>query len=343
MRNLAGHHDGDDATAPRGCVLITGAAGFIGSHLTEQCLALGYEVLAVDNFTDYYDEALKHWNLASVADNPRFTLIQEDLLALDLTELVRGVSTVFHLAAQPGVRASWDQFELYTRSNVIATQRLLEAASLAPSSPRVVLASSSSVYGDAEQLPTSENAAPRPISPYGLTKVAAEQLTRVYWQSFQVPTVSVRYFSVYGPRQRPDMAFNRLISCALERRPFRIYGNGEQTRDFTFVDDAVRGTLAAAERGRPGSVYNIGGGSRRSLKSVLEILEELMNAPVAAVYKDVERGDVRDTAADISLARRELGFQPRYGLREGLRRQLEWQQARLHQTERGQPLYDWVG
>lgn len=307
-------------------MLITGGAGFIGSHLTERCLERGWRVTAVDAFTDYYGEDLKRRNLVDALAHPSYELIEADLLDLDLEELLRGVTTVFHLAAQPGVRISWAQFDVYNRLNVTATQRLLEAARYA-SPERIVIASSSSVYGDAERLPTREDIAPRPVSLYGVTKVATEQLAHVYWRSFGVPTVCLRYFTVYGPRQRPDMAFNRLISQAVDGEPFEVYGDGEQTRDFTFVADAVAGTVAASERGRPGSAYNIGGGSRRSMNSVLETLGSLLGRPVERIYREPQRGDARHTAADISRARRELAFEPDHSFRSGLELQLEWQRA----------------
>jgi UDP-glucose 4-epimerase len=307
-------------------VLITGAAGFIGSHLAERCLERGWRVVAVDAFTDYYDERLKRHNLAVALEDPRYDLVEGDLLELDLGNLLTKVSRVFHLAAQPGVRISWDQFDLYTRLNVTATQRLLEAAQTA-ALERFVIASSSSVYGDAETLPTHEDVPLRPVSPYGVTKVATEQLAHVYWRSFGVPAICLRYFTVFGPRQRPDMAFNRLISQAINGKPFEVFGDGEQTRDFTFVADAVAGTLAASERGRPGAAYNIGGGSRRSVNSVLESLGSLLGHGVQRVYREPQWGDARDTAADVSRARSELGFEPSFDFQSGLESQLQWQQV----------------
>lgn len=307
-------------------MLITGGAGFIGSHLAERCLERGWRVVAVDAFTDYYDEPLKRRNVARALEHSDYDLVEGDLLELDLETLVRPATAVFHLAAQPGVRISWDQFELYTRQNVTATHRLLEAARNA-SMDRLVIASSSSVYGDAETLPTREDALPRPVSPYGVTKVATELLAHVYWRNFGVPTVCLRYFTVYGPRQRPDMAFNRLIALALGGQPFEVYGDGEQTRDFTFVADAVAGTIAASERGRPGAAYNLGGGSRRSMNSVLETLSSLLGRPVERVYRQPQRGDARDTAADIARARGDLGYAPSYEFHAGLEAQLAWQQT----------------
>ncbi len=305
-------------------VVVTGAAGFIGSHLTDRCLSLGWRVYAIDAFTGYYEAALKRRNLESALEHPACTLIEGDLLDLDLAPIFADASIVFHLAAQPGVRTSWDSFSLYTNLNLNATQRLLEAARKT-SVERVVVASSSSVYGDAENFPTSEDIAPRPVSPYGITKVATEQLAQVYQRTFDVPTLCLRYFTVYGPRQRPDMAFHRLIECALRDEPFDVFGDGSQTRDFTYVADAVSGTISAGECGAPGLVYNIGGGSRRSMNSVIVTLEELLKAPVRRRYGNARPGDARDTAADISRARKDLGFEPSFEFRVGLAEQVEWQ------------------
>ena len=307
-------------------VVVTGAAGFIGSHLTDRCLSLGWRVYAIDAFTDYYEAALKRRNIESAAEHPGCTLIEGDLLELDLAPIFDDASIVFHLAAQPGVRTSWESFSLYTNLNLNATQRLLEAARNA-SVERVVIASSSSIYGDAETFPTREDTAPRPVSPYGITKVATEQLAQVYYHSFGVPTVCMRYFTVYGPRQRPDMAFNRLIGCALGGESFVVFGDGNQTRDFTYVADAVSGTVSAGECGVPGCVYNIGGGSRRSMNSVFRTLESLLGTPVERDYRAWQMGDARDTAADIGRARRELGFEPSFDFAAGLRAQLDWQRS----------------
>ena len=309
-------------------VLITGAAGFIGSHLVDRCLSAGRRVIAVDAFTDYYDEAVKRRNIAHALEHPACTLIEADLLELDVHSLLPRVAVVFHLAGQPGVRRSWDEFRLYSRANVDVTQRLLHAARGA-SLERFVLASSSSIYGDAEMLPTHEMIGPRPVSPYGVTKLTAEHLAKVYWQNFAVPTISLRYFTVYGPRQRPDMAFHRLISCALAGEAFELFGDGEQTRDFTYVEDVVSGTMAAAQCGRPGCAYNIGGGSRRSMNAVLDTLGMLLGHDVARTFVNRQAGDARDTGANITLARRELGFEPAYAFAAGLEAQVAWQSSQV--------------
>jgi nucleoside-diphosphate-sugar epimerase len=313
---------------PAKSVLVTGAAGFIGSHLTEHCLALGFRVIAIDGFTDNYSESLKRANIADAISHPDCELIDGDLLSLDVGSLLDDVSIVFHLAAQPGVRQSWDDFERYVRLNLLVTQRLLNAASRV-TLDRFIVASSSSVYGDTDTLPANEAATPRPLSPYGVTKVATEQLARAYWRGFGIPTVALRYFTVYGPRQRPDMAFNRLIASALSEAVFDVFGDGSQTRDFTFVSDAVTATIAAAQSGKPGTAYNIAGGSRQSLNSVIDLLSEMTGTEVKRRYIRRQRGDARDTAADISRAQTDLGFSPAYQLEAGLRAQLEWHRRML--------------
>jgi nucleoside-diphosphate-sugar epimerase len=245
--------------------LITGAAGFIGSHLAEECLEQGWDVVGVDSLTTYYSPTAKVRNVAALREHPRCRLLEQDVLDLDLTALLADVDVVFHLAAQAGVRASWGQsFDVYTQLNVTVLQRLLEAARGADLD-RFVFASSSSVYGDAETFPTTEDTTPRPLSPYGATKALGESLVYLYFRNYGVPATSLRYFSVYGPRQRPDMAFHRSIEAALDDREFVVFGDGAQTRDFTYVDDIVAGTIAAGRRGVPGAVYNLGRAPRQAL------------------------------------------------------------------------------
>jgi nucleoside-diphosphate-sugar epimerase len=305
-------------------VIVTGVAGFIGSHLAERILGNGDAVLGIDMLTDYYDVHTKQQNLRMLSQHPRFEFEHSDLLRADLVTLLRGADMVFHLAARPGVRKSWGtSFQAYLLNNVLATQRVLESAS-ALRINRVIFASSSSVYGDAETYPTSETISPRPVSPYGVTKLAAEALCYSYWKNHGVPTVSVRYFTVYGPRQRPDMAFNRLINAALNGAAFELYGDGKQTRDFTFVADAVEGTLLAATAGANGGVYNIGGGSRTSLMNVIQTLEGLLGKQISITKMPPQKGDVHDTSADISRATAELGYGPSVRLEEGLTAQVQW-------------------
>jgi UDP-glucuronate 4-epimerase len=299
--------------------LVTGAAGFIGSHLAEALQAAGHEVVGIDAFTDYYDPAIKERNAQ--------LLIQQglDVRRLDLAtdELdFTGFDGVFHLAGQPGVKSFGDVFPLYVRQNVLSTQRVFEATAAAGT--RVVFASSSSIYGEAERYPTSEDVPPRPISPYGITKLTCEQLARAYERSFGLEAVILRYFNAYGPRQRPDMAFPRIVEALAEGRPFTLYGDGKQSRSFTYVGDVVEATILAMERAEPGSVYNVGGGEEKTMNETIAMLER-----IAARGLDVRRepavpGDQRRTKADTSRIRGDLGWAPRTALEDGLRAQWEW-------------------
>jgi UDP-glucose 4-epimerase len=304
--------------------LVTGAAGFIGSHLSERLSDLGHEVVGVDCFVDYYPREVKQRNLQALDSRPGFRFTELDLAKEDLLPLVRGVDWVFHQAAQAGVRASWgSDFDVYAVNNVIATQRLLEA--LRDSRvQRLVYASSSSIYGDTDDLPMQERSLPRPVSPYGVTKLAAEHLCWLYHRSYGLPSVSLRYFTVYGPRQRPDMAFHRFLRGARRGEEITLYDDGEQTRDFTYVDDVVAANVAAAERGPAGEVFNIGGGSRVSLNSVLATIESVSDRRLRVRREPRQRGDVRHTAADCSRAMERLGFRPEVDLAEGLRREWQW-------------------
>jgi nucleoside-diphosphate-sugar epimerase len=305
-------------------VLVTGCAGFLGSHLSERLVEDGHTVLGVDCFTAYYSREAKERNIERLRDEPRFGLVELDLARDALDGLLEGVDVVFHLAAQAGVRGSFGaSFAGYVHNNVLATQRLLEVA--AGALPRAfVYASSSSVYGNAASYPTTELTPRAPVSPYGMTKVATEELAGVYLRCFGVPVVGLRYFTAYGPRQRPDMAFSKFLRCALSGRALTINGDGRQVRDFTFVDDVVTGTLAAAELGRPGSVYNIGGGKPVGLLEAISLIAELFGREIELERRPAPLGDARRTGCDGSLARRELGFMPLVGLFEGLSAQLEW-------------------
>ncbi|HET7698940.1 MAG TPA: NAD-dependent epimerase/dehydratase family protein [Vicinamibacterales bacterium] len=304
--------------------LVTGAAGFIGSHLASALLDGGATVVGVDAFTDYYGRALKERNLDENRRRSGFRFVEAALQDTDLAALLDGMTHVFHLAAQAGVRKSWGRdFRTYTDNNVDATQKLLEACVGRPLH-RFVHASSSSVYGDRAPIPMKEDALPQPVSPYGVTKMAAEQLGYLYHVNYGVPAVAMRYFTVYGPRQRPDMAFNRFIRAALDGKPITLYGDGEQTRDFTFVADAVAATVAAGERGVPGTAYNIGGGARVSMNQVLQIIERVHGRALTVNREPAQKGDMRDTYADTSLARRDLGFAPTVSLEEGIRAEYEW-------------------
>ena len=304
--------------------LVTGVAGFIGSTLAEQLLADGADVVGIDSFTDYYPRALKERNLSTARRHPRFRFVESRIQDADLRSLLADCTHVFHLAAQAGVRKSWGRdFNVYTSNNVEATQILLEAC-IGLTLERVVYSSSSSVYGDDVPLPMREDALPQPVSPYGVTKLAAEQLCYLYYVNERVPTVSLRYFTVYGPRQRPDMGFHKFLRATLLDQPITVYGDGEQTRDFTFVHDAVAANLAAAARGVPGRVYNIGGGSRVSINHVLDMIGRVSGRRPRVTVDPAQKGDMRHTYADTSLARADLGFVPKVGLDEGLAAEHAW-------------------
>jgi nucleoside-diphosphate-sugar epimerase len=309
--------------------LVTGCAGFIGSHLVESLLADGVDVLGVDCFNENYPAADKWANLEDARAYDGFAFLEADLVTADVDALLTDCDTVFHLAAEPGVRSSWGRrFDRYVHNNVTATQRLLEATSTEPWR-RIVYASSSSVYGDAEELPTREDATPQPLSPYGVTKLAAEHLCQLYHAEHGVMAVALRYFSVYGPRQRPDMAFRRFCEAAIERRPIELFGHGDQTRDFTFGADIVAATRAAARAdGAAGGVFNVGGGSRVSLNSTLERLSAIAGRPLDVRRHPREDGDVLHTGADTTRARAHLGYVPATGLEHGLAAEFAWTLSR---------------
>jgi nucleoside-diphosphate-sugar epimerase len=309
--------------------IVTGAAGFIGSHLVETLLKQGKEVIGIDEFNDYYDPMLKNKSIAHLHGSPNFTLIEGNIQFLDWQALLQDVEVIYHQAAQAGVRASWGEgFRNYTERNISATQVLLEAAKDAQHLKRLVFASTSSVYGDAETLPTHEQIPPQPVSPYGITKLAAERLCGLYHKNFGVPIVALRYFTVYGPRQRPDMAFHKFFKSILQDEAIPIYGDGQQTRDFTFVSDVIAANLAAATVPEAvGEIFNIGGGSRVVLAEVLDTMAEVVGKPIKKNYIEKAMGDARHTAADVSKARRILAYQPQVSLREGLMQEWQWVKA----------------
>lgn len=300
--------------------LVTGAAGFIGSQLAERLVADGYEVTGIDSFSDHYAREFKQMNLLELDKESRFELIEGGLGTVPLAERFEPVDVVFHLAARPGVRDSWTDFNDYVEANIVASRLVFEAA--ASTGTRVVYASSSSIYGDAETLPVVETQPARPISPYGASKVMTEVLAGAYAKSFGLDAVGLRYFTVYGPRQRPDMGLSRFIEAMADGRPLPLYGDGLQRRDMTYVGDVVEATLAAADRGRAGTAYNVASDAPRTLLEILELLAEAMGVPLDLAREDSKPGDVRDTWGDISKAAEDLGYAPSVPLREGLERQV---------------------
>ena len=304
--------------------LVTGAAGFIGSHLCERLLEGGDEVLGIDRFSSYYGREDKEENLQSLKGKGGFRFRELDLRTAPLEEIASQVNGVFHLAAQAGVRESWGSaFEEYVGDNVLATQCLLEAFRDRPLRG-FVYASSSSVYGDAETAPTVEDTIPCPVSPYGMTKLAGEHLCTLYNRNYGVPTVMLRYFTVFGPRQRPDMAFHRFLKAGLREEPISLYGDGSQSRDFTYVGDAADATAAAMEKGERGCVYNIGGGERATVNDVIASIEKILEKPLKINSEPVQKGDVRHTWADTRRAAAAIGFQPATRLEDGLRLERDW-------------------
>ena len=304
---------------------VTGAAGFIGSTLAERLLADGADVVGIDCFTDYYPRPIKERNISVALKHPKYRFVELRIQDADLPALLNDRTHVFHLAAQAGVRKSWGRdFAIYTVNNIEATQALLEAACGMPALKRFVYSSSSSVYGDLVAMPMREDALPQPVSPYGVSKLAAEQLCYLYFANFGLPTVSLRYFTVYGPRQRPDMGFHKFLRATILGEPIVVYGDGDQTRDFTFVSDAVSANVAAALRGVPGRVYNIGGGSRVSVNDVLAMIARIAGRQPQITVDPVQKGDMRHTYADTSLARTDLGYAPTVGLEEGLAAEHLW-------------------
>jgi UDP-glucose 4-epimerase len=307
--------------------VVTGVAGFIGSHLAERLIEEGHEVTGIDCFTDYYSRSKKEANLAKLLSLPGFNFIEGNLLTLDLPDLLKSATYIFHQAAQAGVRSSWgNEFAIYTNLNVLATQKILEACK-GLSIEKFVYASSSSVYGDSEALPIREETDLKPVSPYGVTKLAGENLCASYWKNYEIPVISLRYFTVYGPRQRPDMAFCKFMQALSKGTEIEVYGDGTQTRDFTFISDAIEANMLAMKSSARGEVYNIGGGSRVRVKDVLETLEKITSRDAKILYGEVQKGDVKHTLAETRKARDVLGYKPQIDLKTGLVRQWEWFQS----------------
>lgn len=304
--------------------LITGVAGFIGSSLADKLLELGNQVIGIDCLNDYYSPQIKKNNIEPLLDNKKFVFKTADILFTDLSEYLREIDIIYHLASQPGVRGSWGKnFSIYVENNIHATQILLEACIDLPIK-KFIYASSSSVYGDVPILPVKEDAPLKPISPYGVTKLAGENLAFLYYKAYGIPVVSLRYFTVFGPKQRPDMAFSRFLKAALNDEPIQIFGAGNQTRDFTYIEDAVMGTMLAVEGGRPGQIYNIGGGKRISLNEVLNIIEKVIGKRLKIERIDAQKGDVQHTFADILKAQRDFNYRPKFPLSQGIEKQYVW-------------------
>jgi nucleoside-diphosphate-sugar epimerase len=305
-------------------IMVTGAAGFIGSRLCLSLLEQGDEVTGVDCLTDFYPRWIKERNLAPLLANRNFEFLSRDILELDLARILEGTGVVYHLAAQAGVRSSWGKsFSVYVRNNIQATQQLLEAAKSVPIQ-KFVYASSSSVYGLTPSLPMTETSLVYPLSPYGVTKLAAEQLCFLYFKNYGVPTVSLRFFTVYGPGQRPDMAFHKFFKAIAEDKPITVFGDGQQTRDFTYIDDIVWACLASRHAGKAGEVYNLGGGHREKLEDLLPIFEDICSRRVKVLRSEKQKGDVLHTLADIRKASSDLGYSPRTDLIAGLREEWLW-------------------
>ncbi len=305
-------------------ILVTGVAGFIGSHLAERLLREGHTVVGVDSFLDYYPRGIKEHNVEGLIGKKGFEFIEGDLLCLELDKLLGGVDAVFHQAAIAGVRSSWGAgFDEYVRNNILGTQLLLEACK-DRTLKRFVYASSSSVYGDCDELPIKETSPVRPVSPYGVTKLSGEQLAYIYFKGYGVPVVSLRYFTVYGPRQRPDMAFHKFLKAVITGGEIEVYGTGEQTRDFTFIGDAVNANLAALTDGVDGESYNVGGGSRIKLIECIRIIEEISGKKARLRFGDSQRGDAAHTYADVTKAKKDFRYSPSVGIGEGLTEHYDW-------------------
>ncbi|MFC2170080.1 NAD-dependent epimerase/dehydratase family protein [Acidobacteriota bacterium] len=303
--------------------LITGAAGFIGSHLCRRLLNEGFDVIGVDSFNGYYPKWIKEKNILPFLKDKKFKLIAQDLNNLDLENVLKKTDYVFHLAAQAGVRTSWGKaFSAYTKNNVDATQKILEAVKNSRIK-KFIFASSSSVYGHCPEIPMSETSPLIPFSPYGVTKLAAEHLCFLYHNNFEAPTVSLRFFTVYGPGQRPDMAFHRFFKAIAEGKNISVYGNGKQTRDFTFIDDIIEASFVSIEKGKVGEAYNIGGGSRNELGNILQLIEKVCQRKIKIQWETRQKGDVLHTYANIDKAKKDLDYSPQTQLQDGLEK--EWE------------------
>jgi len=305
--------------------LVTGAAGFIGSNLVKELLKNGEEVIGVDSFSNYYARELKERNLRGILNNNNFKFIEADLFSLDLNQLFKGVNYIYHQAAQAGVRSSWgDEFEIYNQNNILLTQKLLEAAKDCSSLKKFVYASSSSVYGDTTKIPMQEDQRLQPVSPYGVSKLAGENLCYLYYKNFKLPTVSLRYFTVFGEGQRPDMAFHIFIKAFLQGESISVFGDGRQSRNFTYVGDIARANILAAQKAPGGEIINIGGTDTVKLNQSLELIREIIGRDTDIIYSKKVKGDVKHTAADISKAEELLGYFPGVNFKEALEKEVNW-------------------
>lgn len=311
-------------------VAVTGVAGFIGSHIAEKLLQNNFKVIGIDSFTDYYPKKIKKNNLKECLKNKNFFFINDDLFNLNLKPIFKKCKYIFHMSAQPGVRTSWgSQFQTYVKENILVTQQILEAAKNVDSIEKIIMASSSSVYGEKEGRMNEETIL-KPTSPYGVSKLAAENLSRIYTEHFDLPTTSLRYFTVYGPRQRPEMAFMRFIVSALSKRPITIYGDGKQTRDFTYIEDALNATLSTIENNTVGKIFNVGGGHVISINHIVKMLQDTLGFELSIIHAKLQKGDVIHTESDISKAHKFLEYKPKIKIKDGLLKQIEHVKNNLH-------------
>ena len=305
--------------------LVTGVAGFIGSHLAERLVKDGYNVTGIDCFTRYYSRKIKEKNIKNLLRRNNFKFIKGNLIEMNLDKVIKGVNYVFHQAAQAGIRGSWgNNFKIYTNYDVLATQKLLEATIKEPRIKKFLYASSSSIYGDVEEYPVKETALPKPLSPYGVAKLAGEHLTYLYWKNHGIPIISLRYFTVYGPRQRPDMAFYKIIKANMLNKTFPIYGSGEQKRDFTYIDDIINANILAMNSKYVNQIFNIGGGTNITLNVAIKIIEGVLNKKTKVRIYSKQKGDVKQTLADISKAKRLLRYIPIVKIDDGLEKEIAW-------------------
>ena len=311
--------------------IITGVAGFIGSSLAEKLLKDNFKVIGIDNFTNYYSPHIKEKNIENCLKNTNFSFIHQDLDSLDLSTIFESAEYIFHLSAQPGVRASWGkEFTVYVKNNISVTQKILESLKNNTTLKKFIFASSSSVYGNQSSIMNEDMSLTKPVSPYGVTKLAAENLVNLYFKNYEIPTISLRYFTVYGPRQRPDMAFSRFFRSIIKDKKLTIFGNGEQARDFTYVDDVVDATINAATSDSVGEILNVGGGSIFSLTQIIEFMKEITEKELEINFEKEQKGDVKYTNADISKSKKLINYKPSRDIKYGLTQQYEYIKTNLN-------------